>query len=140
MTKPTISLQDLKKRIGARAKTAPTHRFWGIFVHMTRYETLEAAYREAKRNRGAPGIDGVTFEQVEAEGADELLRQLGGELRNGTYNPQPNRKREIPKAGGKVRVISIPTIRDRVVQGAILQILEPIFEADFSDSSAAPST
>lgn len=135
MTKPTISLQDLKKRIGARAKTAPTHRFWGIFVHMTRYETLEAAYREAKRNRGAPGIDGVTFEQVEAEGADELLRQLGGELRNGTYNPQPNRKREIPKAGGKVRVISIPTIRDRVVQGAILQILEPIFEADFSDSS-----
>lgn len=135
MTKPTICLQDLKKRIGARAKSAPTHRFWGMFVHVTKLETLEVAYREAKRNRGAPGADGVTFAQVEAEGPSEMLRQLQRELHDNTYVPQPNRKREIPKGGGKVRVISIPTIRDRVVQGALRQVLEPIFEADFSDSS-----
>lgn len=101
MTKPTICLQDLKKRIGARAKSAPTHRFWGMFVHVTKLETLEVAYREAKRNRGAPGADGVTFAQVEAEGPSEMLRQLQRELHDNTYVPQPNRKREIPKGGAR---------------------------------------
>lgn len=135
MIKPTISLQELRTRIGHRAKSAPTHRFWGMYVHIQKLETLEAAYLEAKRNGGAPGSDGVTFEQIERAGRREFMRELAQELEQGTYRPRPYRRREIPKEGGKVRVISIPAIRDRVVQGALRLLLEPIFEADFSTSS-----
>jgi RNA-directed DNA polymerase len=135
MTKPTISLQELRASIGHRAKSAPSHRFWGMHVHVVKLDTLEAAYLEAKRNNGAPGSDGETFEQIEARGRGEFLGELVAEVRAGTYRPRPYRRREIPKEGGKVRVISIPAIRDRVMQGALRLILEPIFEADFSDSS-----
>ena len=136
MTKPTIDLQELRMRIGRRAKSAPTHRFWGLHVHIVKLETLHAAYLEAKRNRGAPGSDGVTFEQIEQAGVREFLRELSEALRSGTYQPKPYRQTEIPKAGGgRPRVISIPTIRDRVAQGALRMVLEPIFEVDFSDSS-----
>ncbi len=132
MTKPTISLQELRARIGHRAKSAPTHRFWGMHVHLTKLETLEAAYLEARRNGGAPGADGMTFEDIESKGRREFLRELAEELRTDRYSPRPYRRREIPKEGGKVRVISIPSIRDRVVQDALRLLLEPIFEADFS--------
>jgi len=108
------------------------HRFWGVHVHLTKIDTLEAAYLEAKRNGGAPGADGMTFESIEEAGRGEFLAELAKELREGSYRPRPYRRREIPKEGGKVRVISIPAIRDRVVQGALKLILEPIFEADFS--------
>jgi RNA-directed DNA polymerase len=135
MTKPTINLQELRAKIGHRAKSAPAHRFWGLHVHLLKLDTLEAAYLEAKRNGGAPGADGETFEMIEERGRGEFLTELATELRDGTYGPRPYRQREIPKEGGKVRVISIPAIRDRVVQGALRLILEPIFEADFSDSS-----
>jgi len=106
-----------------------------LHVHVVKLDTLEAAYLGAKRNNGAPGSDGETFESIEARGRDDFLRDLAADLRAGTYRPRPYRRREIPKEGGKVRVISIPAIRDRVVQGALRLILEPIFEADFSDSS-----
>lgn len=135
MRKPTVGLQELRKRIGERAKSAPAHRFWGLYVHLTKVDTLEAAYLEAKRNNGAPGSDGIAFESIEAAGRSEFLRELADELRDGTYRPRAYRRSEIPKEGGKVRVISIPAIRDRVVQGALRLILEPIFEADFSDHS-----
>jgi RNA-directed DNA polymerase len=135
MTKPTITTQELQRRIGHRAKSAPEHRFWGLHVHLVKLATLEAAYLEAKRNRGAPGADGETFEMIEGRGRSEFLAGLAAELRDGTYRPRPYRRREIPKEGGKVRVISIPTIRDRVVQGALRLLLEPIFEADFSRHS-----
>lgn len=135
MIKPTISLQELRAKIGQRAKSAPAHRFWGLHVHVVKLDTLEAAYLEAKRNNGAPGSDGETFERIETRGREAFLGELFAELRAGTYRPRPYRRREIPKEGGKVRVISIPAIRDRVVQGALRLILEPIFEADFSDSS-----
>jgi RNA-directed DNA polymerase len=98
-------------------------------------DTLEAAYLAAKHNGGAPGSDGETFEGIEAQGRSEFLTKLAEELHTDVYRPRPYRRREIPKEGGKVRVISIPTIRDRVVQGALRLILEPIFENDFSDSS-----
>ena len=98
-------------------------------------ETLRAAYDMAKANNGSPGIDGVTFEAIEAQGADALLTQLRDELTGRTYRPLPVRKQEIPKDGGKVRVLSIPAIRDRVVQGALKLILEPVFEADFQPGS-----
>src|SRR5499426_3862889 len=98
-------------------------------------ETLRQAYVLAKENDGAPGLDGVTFEAIEAQGAEAFLEQIRDELVQRIYKPLPARKREIPKDGGKVRVLSIPAIRDRVVQGALKLILEPIFEADFQSGS-----
>ena len=86
-------------------------------------------------NGGAPGIDGVTFEAIEESGAESFLTQNRDELVTNTYRPMGVRKKEIPKDGGKVRVLSIPAIRDRVVQGALKLILEPIFEADFQPGS-----
>src|SRR6202166_5195539 len=135
MTKASIDLQDLRRRIYVKAKAEPSWRFWGLYVHVCKMETLRAAYEMAKRNDGAPGIDGVTFEAIEAEGVEALLEQLRDELIGRTYQPLPARRQEIPKDGGKVRVLSIPAIRDRVVQGALKLILEPIFEADFQPGS-----
>lgn len=135
MRKPTISTQELQRRIGHRAKSAPEHRFWGLYVHLVKLTTLEAAYQEAKRNGGAPGSDGETFKMIEERGRRDFLEEIADELRTGTYRPRPYRRKEIPKEGGKVRVISIPSIRDRVVQGALRLLLEPLFEADFSKHS-----
>jgi RNA-directed DNA polymerase len=99
-------------------------------------ETLREAYRLAKQNDGAPGVDGATFEAIEAAGLEAWLQQLRAELLGQGYCPTQLRRVEIPKRGGKgVRVLSIPTIRDRVVQGALKLILEPIFEADFQSGS-----
>ena len=135
MTKTPISLQDLRRRLYIKAKTEPSWRFWGLYVHVCKPETLREAYLVAKANDGAPGIDGVTFAAVEAGGVQEFLDQLRKELVERTYRPQAARKVEIPKGGGKMRQLSIPSIRDRVVQGALKLILEPIFEADFQPGS-----
>ena len=135
MTKAPISLQDLRRRLYIKAKTEPTWRFWGLYVHVCKGETLREAYRQAKANDGAPGVDGVTFAAVEAAGVERFLDQLREELVQRTYRPQQARKVEIPKGGGKMRQLSIPSIRDRVVQGALKLILEPIFEADFQPGS-----
>jgi RNA-directed DNA polymerase len=136
MTTAPISLQDLRRRIYTKAKAEPSRRFWGLYVHVCKLETLRAAYELAKANDGAPGIDGVTFEAIEASGVDAFLQRIRDELVTRTYCPMRNRRQEIPKDGGKkVRVLSIPAIRDRVVQGALKLILEPIFEADFQPGS-----
>ena len=135
MTKAPIDLQDLRRRIYAKAKAEPSWRFWGLYVHVCKMETLQSAYKLAKENNGAPGVDGVTFESVESAGRAEFLEQLHEELVSGTYMPQRVRRVGIPKTGGKLRMLSIPTIRDRVVQGALKLILEPIFEADFQPGS-----
>ena len=135
MTKASIELQDLRRRLYVKAKAEPSWRFWGLYVHVCKMETLRAAYAMAKQNDGAPGIDGVTFEAIETQGVEALLEQLRDELTGRTYKPLPARKQEIPKDGGKVRVLSIPAIRDRVVQGALKLILEPVFEADFQPGS-----
>ncbi len=135
MTAAPISLQDLQRRLYVKAKAEKDWRFWGLYVHVVKLETLHAAYKIAKENNGAPGIDGVTFEAIEAAGVEPFLAQLRDELVARTYWPLRNRRVEIPKDGGKVRVLGIPAIRDRVVQGALKLILEPIFEADFHDGS-----
>jgi RNA-directed DNA polymerase len=136
MTKASSSLQDLRRGIYVKAKAEPSWRFWGLYVHVCKLETLQEAYSMAKQNDGAPGIDGVTFEDIEAQGAEQFIEQIRNELTGRTYVPLPARKKEIPKDGsGKVRVLSIPAIRDRVVQGALKLILEPIFEADFQPGS-----
>ena len=136
MTKTPISLQDLRRRIYTKAKAEPSWRFWGLYVHVCKLETLREAYRLAKANNGAPGSDGVTFEAIEADGVETFLQQLQDALVTCTYRPMRLRHKAIPKENGKgVRVLSIPTIRDRVVQGAFKLILEPIFEADFQPGS-----
>ena len=136
MKNAPISLQDLRRRIYVKAKAEPTWRFWGLYVHVCKMETLREAYQMTKSNNGAPGIDGVTFDAIEESGVENFLMQIQDELVHNTYQPMPVRKKEIPKDGGsKVRVLSIPAIRDRVVQGALKLILEPIFEADFQSGS-----
>jgi RNA-directed DNA polymerase len=136
MIKTPISLQDLRRSLYVKAKAEPLWRFWGLYVHVCKMETLWEAYQMARSNDGAPGIDGVTFEAIEESGAESFLRQIREELVTNTYRPMQARKKEIPKDGGtKVRVLSIPSIRDRVVQGALKLILEPIFEADFQTGS-----
>ena len=135
MIKAPIGLQDLRRRIYRKAKSDKAHRFWGIYVHVAKIETLHEAYRLSKRNGGAHGIDGVTFDDVEAMGRDRFLDDIRQELISGTYKPQENRRVDIPKGNGKVRTLQIPCIRDRVVQGALKLILEAIFEADFCPNS-----
>ncbi len=136
MIKAPSSVQDLRRRIYAKAKAEPAWRFWGLYVHVCKMETLREAYKAAKENNGAPGIDGVTFEAIEVGGVENFLQQLRDELITRTYRPLRARRQEIPKDGGtKVRVLSIPAIRDRVVQGALKLIVEPIFEADFQPGS-----
>jgi RNA-directed DNA polymerase len=135
MIKAPSSLQDLRRKIYVKAKADPSWRFWGLYVHVCKLETLHAAYQLAKANDGAPGSDGVTFEDIEAAGVDTLLAQLRDELVTFRYRPLRPRRQEIPKDGGKTRILSIPAIRDRVVQGALKLILEPVFEADFQSGS-----
>lgn len=135
MTKASINLQDLRRRIYIKAKAEPSWRFWGLYIHVCKLETLQEAYKLAKKNNGAPGVDGVTFQDIEENGKVEFLQEIQDELVSRTYLPTRNRKREIPKSDGKYRTLGIPTIRDRVVQGALKLILEPIFEADFQDGS-----
>src|SRR4029434_9804376 len=135
MTKTPITLQDLRRRLYVKAKAEPSWRFWGLYAHVCKAETLRAAYELAKQNEGAPGTDGVTFEAIEGGGLECVFDQLREELVQRCYRPQRPRKGGIPKEGGKVRQLSIPSIRDRVVQGALKLILEPIFEADFQPGS-----
>jgi RNA-directed DNA polymerase len=135
MTKASSSLQDLRRGIYVKAKAEPSWRFWGLYVHVCKMETLREAYALARKNNGASGIDGVTFEVIEAQGVETFLEQIQSELVERAYVPLRARRQEIPKDGGKVRVLSIPAIRDRVVQGALKLILEPIFEADFQPGS-----
>src|SRR5437667_11298721 len=135
MIKAPFKLQDLRRRLYVKAKAEPTWRFWGLYVHVCKRETLWEAYQLAKENDGAPGIDGVTFQAIEAEGLEGFLERLREELEQRRYRPRRLRKVGIPKEGGKIRQLSIPCIRDRVVQGALKLILEPIFEADFQAGS-----
>jgi len=135
MTKASSNLQELRRRIYRKAKSETTHRFWGLFVHITKTETLEEAYRIAKGNGGAPGIDGQSFQDIESVGRVAFLATVREDLVTDRYKPMPNRPVEIPKGNGKFRTLQIPCIRDRVVQGALKLILEAVFEADFCPTS-----
>src|SRR5438128_8098476 len=134
LTMASVSLQDLRRRLYVKAKADKDWRFWGLYVHVAKLETLRrpvVALREVVR-----GIDGVTFEAIEGAGVDAFLVQLRDELVARTYRPLRNRRVEIPKDDGKkVRVLGVPALRDRVVQGALKIILEAIFEAELHDGS-----
>jgi RNA-directed DNA polymerase len=135
MIKPSINLQELRRRIYRKAKAEKQWRFWGLYGHVFKLETLRAAYQAAKANDGTSGIDGESFSSIEARGVEKFLNEIAQELLAGTYKPSKNRRVEIPKGNGQTRTLGIPTIKDRVVQGAVKLILEAIFEADFHKSS-----
>lgn len=135
MIKVPITLQDLRRRIYIKAKAEKEWRFWGIYVHVCKLETLREAYKLSRQNGGAAGIDGVTFEMIEAAGVEEFLKGIQQELIVRSYYPERKRTKTIPKGNGKSRTLSIPTIKDRVVEGALKLILEAIFEADFQAGS-----
>jgi RNA-directed DNA polymerase len=112
MIKAPSSLQALRRQIYHKAKSEPTHRFRGLFVHVAKLATLTEAYQQAKRNGGVAGRDGRTFADIEAEGVEPFLRAIQDELRSGTYHPQPNRGVEIPKEKGKVRKLQTHCSKD----------------------------
>jgi RNA-directed DNA polymerase len=136
MTKAPIRLQDLRRSLYVKAKDEPAWCFWGLYVQICKMETLQEASAMAKRNDGAQGIDGVTFAAIEESREESFLKQIKNELVQHAYQPLRVRKKEIPKDGAnKIHALSIPAIRDRVVQGAVKLILEPIFKADFQPGS-----
>ena len=102
MIKTPINLQDLRRRIYVKAKAEPSWRFWGLYVHICKMETLYEAYAMAKKNNGAPGIDRVTFEDIERDGVERFLQQIRDELISHQYRPMRNRKREIPQGRRQV--------------------------------------
>jgi len=128
-------IRSLQRKLYCKAKAEPAFRFYLLYDKICREDVLRHAYRLARANAGAPGVDGVTFVQIEAEGLEAWLAGLQEELALRTYWPAPVRRVMIPKPGGGERPLGIPTIRDRVVQTAAKLVLEPIFEADFEDGA-----
>jgi RNA-directed DNA polymerase len=128
-------IRTLQRKLYRKAKAEPAFRFYVLYDKIYREDILRHAYAVARANAGAPGVDGVSFIQIEASGLEAWLAGLREELVSKTYRPDPVRRVMIPKPnGGGERALGIPTVRDRVVQTAAKLVLEPIFEADFEDN------
>ena len=123
-------VSDWRAKLSTKAKQEKRFRFYSLYGLIGHAETLKGAWHQVRANGGAAGVDGISIEQIEHQGAEQWLEALGKELREKTYRCAAVRRVYIPKANGKLRPLGIPTVRDRVVQAAVLLILEPIFEAD----------
>jgi group II intron reverse transcriptase/maturase len=134
---PPPKVQKLQTTLHAKAKEAPGYRFYRLYDKVYRRDILEFAYLRCRSNDGAPGVDGQTFDDIEAYGRDRWLDELTTELRERTYRPDPVRRVFIPKPDGKQRPLGIGSIRDRVAQMAVVLVLEPIFEADLQPEQYA---
>ena len=128
-------IRDLQIKLYRKAKNEPGYRFYLLYDKIYREDILAHAYELARANKGAPGVDGQSFEDIESRGLGEWLTGVGQELRSRTYQPQPVRRVMIPKPGGGERPLGIPTVRDRVVQTAAKLVIEPIFEADLEPNA-----
>lgn len=128
-------IREFQRKLNEKAKANLKFRFYSLYDKTYRTDILEEAWRRVKANGGTSGIDGVTIEDVESHGKSEYLAELQKELKEEQYKPKPVKRVYIPKANGKMRPLGIPIVRDRIVQTAFLIILEPIFEADFTESS-----
>jgi RNA-directed DNA polymerase len=128
-------VRELQIKLYRKAKNEPEFRFYQLYDKVYREDILWRAWTLAKANQGAPGVDGVSFEDIETRGVMEWLNGLRKDLHDKTYEPQPVRRVMIPKPGGGERPLGIPTIRDRVAQTAAKLILEPIFEADLEPNA-----
>ena len=137
LTKPLLSVQKLQAALHAKAKESPTFRFYALYDKVYRADMLSIALTRCQANKGASGVGGQTFEDIEAYGRERWLAELAQELKARTYKPNAVRRVWIPKADGKQRPLGIPTIRDRVVQMAAVLVLEPIFEADLQPEQFA---
>ena len=133
----TDSLQKLRAALLAKAKSNPKFRFYSLYDKVYRGDVLAEAWKRCRANKGVHGVDGQTFEDIEKYGIEKWLGELAEELKMKRYEPQPVRRVYIPKPDGKQRPLGIPTIKDRVVQTALLLILEPIFEADLQGEQYA---
>ena len=129
------AIRTLQRKLYVKAKAEPAFRFYLLYDKVWRTDILRHAYDLARANKGAPGVDGMTFDRIEATGLENWLTRLGEELRAKAYRCQPVRRVMIPKPGGGERPLGIPTIRDRVVQAAAKLVLEPIFEADLDPAA-----
>lgn len=127
--------RELQRKLYLAAKRSPARRFHALYDKVYREDFLRRGWEDVRRNRGAPGVDGVTIDQVEEQGVEEFLAGLAAELRDGCYRPLPVRRVTIPKPSGGERNLGVPAVRDRVVQAAARAVVEPIFEADFLDCS-----
>ena len=130
-----VKIRTLQRKLYVKAKAEPAFRFYVLYDKICRADILHHAYCLARAKRGAPGVDGVTFERIEEEGLEAWLASLREELVSKTYRPDPVRRVMIPKPDGGERPLGIPTIRDRVAQTAAKLVLEPIFEADLEDNA-----
>ena len=130
MTRPTASVRKLQKALHAKAKAEAGYRFYALYDKISRDDILAHAYAQCRSNKGAPGVDGQEFADIEAYGVQRWLGELALALRQETYRPDPIRRVFIPKANGKLRPLGISTLRDRVCMTAAMLVLEPIFEAD----------
>jgi RNA-directed DNA polymerase len=138
--RPSSRVQKLQETQHARAKESPSHRFYALYEQICQRDVLETAYDQSRTNGGGPGVDGQTFTDIEKLGVVRWLDELEDDLSTNHYQAAPIRRIHTPKPGGKQRRLHIPTIRDRVVQLAVLLVIEPIFEADLPAEKYAYQT